>query len=305
MSAGLAPSSPDPLPTAVADKAPAPLRRPSELRTRTLLSSLMLLGIAGLYWVDVTATRGRLCAGVLGILAVAGVHEFIVMLRRAGFAVARSLLLACTVALVAVAFAFGWGSVDRELYPLVIATFVLLFPLAWRSLMRDRMARGMEEQGATLLAFISIAWPMYLAQGLVLRHPPSALYVVLVCKGGDIGAYLSGSFFGRHKLIPHVSPGKTIEGALGSLLVSCVLAVTLRGPLLQPTVVLGLTLALLVGIMLNITTQVGDLVESMLKRRCGVKDSGALLPAHGGVLDLIDSLLFSFPTFLLIVTTVT
>jgi CDP-diglyceride synthetase len=303
----LAPSSPDPSPAAAASAAPAtaPRKRAPELRTRALFSSLMFATIAGLYWLDVTRTGGVLCAGLLGIVSVAGVHEFIVMLRNAGFAVARSLLLVCTAALSVAAFRFGWDNVDRELYPLVIATFLLLFPLAWRSLMRDRMGQGLEEQGATLLAFISIAWPMYLAQGLVLRHPPAALYVVLVCKGGDIGAYLCGSFFGKHKLIPHVSPGKTVEGALGSLAVSMALAVVLRGPLLEPVVPLGLTLALLVGIMLNITTQVGDLVESMLKRRCGVKDSAALLPAHGGVLDLIDSLLFSFPTFLLIVTKVT
>ncbi|HLU38569.1 MAG TPA: hypothetical protein VK081_04240, partial [Planctomycetota bacterium] len=123
----------------------------------------MLAAIAILYWLDVTRTGGRLCAALLGILSVAGVHEFIVMLRNAGFPVARSLLLVCTAALSVAAFRFGWTEVDRELYPLVIATFLLLFPLAFRSLLRDRMGRGLEEQGATLLGFISIAWPMYLA----------------------------------------------------------------------------------------------------------------------------------------------
>ncbi|MEZ5967325.1 MAG: phosphatidate cytidylyltransferase [Planctomycetota bacterium] len=270
-----------------------------------VFSTLMLSTIGVLYWLDVTRTGGVLSAGVLGLLGILGVHEFVTMLRKAGFAVARSLLLVCTAALMVAAFRFGWREVDRELYPLVIATFLLLFPIALRSLLRERMARGLEEQGATLLAFISIAWPMYLAQGLVLRYPPAALYVVLVCKGGDIGGYLTGSFLGRHKLIPHISPGKTVEGAVGSLVASCVLAVLLRPVLLEPHVDLGLTVALLAGIMLNLTTQVGDLVESLLKRRCGVKDSASLLPAHGGVLDLIDSLLFSFPTFLLIVTKVT
>jgi phosphatidate cytidylyltransferase len=301
----LAPSSPDVGAPAGGTPPSPPRKRAPELRTRVILSTLMLSTIAVLYWLDVTRTGGVLCAGVLGLLALVGVHEFIVMLRFAGFAVARLLLLVCTAGLVGSAFRFGWQQVDRELYPLVIATFLLLFPLAFRSLLQARMARGLEEQGATLLGFISIAWPMYLAQGLVLRHPPAALYVVLVCKGGDIAGYLTGSFLGRHKLIPHISPGKTIEGALGSLLASCVLAVVLRGALLEPRIELGLTMALLTGIILNLTTQVGDLVESLLKRRCGVKDSATLLPAHGGVLDLIDSLLFSFPMFLLIVTNVT
>jgi len=112
---------------------------------------------------------------------------------------------------------------------------------------------------------------------------------------------------GKKKLIPHVSPGKTIEGALGSLLASVGLAVWLRGmalpaqsaDIVQPPVGMDLGLAALAGVLLNATTQIGDLVESLLKRRCGVKDSSTLLPAHGGVLDLVDSLLFSFSAWFL------
>ncbi len=293
-------SSPEPAPVT------EPPRKRSELRTRTVLSTLMLSLIGVIYWLDVTtATAGRLSAGVLGILGVAGIHEFTVMFKRAGFPVADVSLIAASAVLGASAFAFGWAEVDRELYPIVLVTFAVLFPLALRSLTRQRMVRGLEEQGSTLLGLISIAWPMYLAQGLVLRHPPAALFVVLVCKGGDIGGYLVGSMLGRHKLIPHISPGKTVEGALGSLVASCALAMLLPPLLLEPRLDLGLTAALGVGIILNLTTQIGDLVESLLKRRCGVKDSSALLPAHGGVLDLIDSLLYSFPAFLMIVILLT
>lgn len=292
-------SSPDPIPG-------PQKRRGGDLRTRVILTTLMLTTIGVIYWLDVTtSTAGRLSAALLGILGVAGVHEFTVMFKRAGFPVADVSLLLASVALAASAFAFGWAEVDRELYPIVLVTFALLFPLALRSLTRQRMSRGLEEQGATLLCLISIAWPMYLAQGLVLRHPPAALYVVLVCKGGDIGGYLVGSFLGRHKLIPHISAGKTVEGALGSLAASCALAMVLPPLLLEPHLELGLTRAFGVGIILNLTTQIGDLVESLLKRRCGVKDSSALLPAHGGVLDLIDSLLYSFPAFLMIVILLT
>jgi phosphatidate cytidylyltransferase len=141
---------------------------------------------------------------------------------------------------------------------------------------------------------------MYFAMGTALRHLPSVLFVVLVCKGGDIGGYCVGRLLGRRKLIPHVSPGKTIEGALGSLGASVALAVALRGPLLAPAVDLPLWLALVAGVVLNVTTQTGDLIESLLKRRCGAKDSSRLLPAHGGVLDLIDSLLFSFCAWFLL-----
>lgn len=295
-------SSPDLVPV-------TPRRGGGELRTRVILSTLMLTTIGVIFWLDVTTSAaGRLSAALLGVLGVAGVHEFTVMFKRAGFPVADVSLILASVALAASAFAFRWGSVDRELYPLVLVTFALLFPLALRSLTRQRMIRGLEEQGATLLGLISIAWPMYLAQGLVLRHPEAALYVVLVCKGGDIGGYLVGSFLGKHKLIPHISAGKTVEGALGSLAASCALAMVLPPLILdlrEPRLELGLTQAFGVGIILNLTTQIGDLVESLLKRRCGVKDSSALLPAHGGVLDLIDSLLYSFPAFLMIVILLT
>lgn len=280
----------------------------SELRIRAVLAPTML-GIIGLvYWLDLgerlVGKQGTLSAALLGVLGVAGVAEYTQMLRSAGFAVARKTLLVFATALHVLAFPFGWHLIDRELYPLVGLSLLLLFPLAVRSLSRDNMSRGLELQGSTLLGFLFVSWPIYLGQGICFRSLPSLLYVVLVCKGGDIGGYCVGRLLGRHKLIPHISPGKTVEGALGSLVTSVVLAVSLR-PMLEDKPDLGLTSAVLVGIILNFTTQTGDLIESLLKRRCGAKDSSKLLPAHGGVLDLIDSLLFSFAAWfpLLVATT--
>ncbi|MBK8978422.1 MAG: phosphatidate cytidylyltransferase [Planctomycetes bacterium] len=281
-----------------------------ELRTRFVFGPLLIALVAVIYWLDSTVLRragagGMLTAGVLGLLGVAGVHEYVVMMRKAGHAVAPRLLPLMTIALLVLPFFFGWRQVDRELYPLVIATLALVFPIALESLARGSMDEGLERQGGTLLGFLTIAWPMYLAQGMAIRHLPSVLYVVVVCKVGDIGAYLVGVAIGRHKLIPHISSGKTIEGAAGSLVASIAAAVLLDPLLIDPEVPLGLTGAIGVGIMLNATTQSGDLIESLLKRRCGVKDSSALLPAHGGVLDLIDSLLFSFPAFLAVLVLLT
>ncbi len=281
----------------------------SELRIRAVLAPAMLLLVGLVYWVDVTdalgVRRGVLSAAVLGLLGIAGVFEFIALLRGAGFAVSRRSLPLVTVLLLGSSFVFVWKSVDRELYPLVLGTLLLLFPIAVRSLGKEDMRLGLEKLGATLLGFIYIAWPMYLAMGTCLRHLPSVLWVVLICKGGDIGGYCVGRLLGRHKLIPHVSPGKTVEGALGSLAVSMLLAVALRGPLLAPEVTLSMPQALAVGAVLNFTTQAGDLIESLLKRRCGAKDSSHLLPAHGGVLDLVDSLLFSFCAWFLVLVWLT
>lgn len=279
-----------------------------ELRTRAVLAPTMLVAIGAIYWLDLeqllVGRQGALSAGVLAVLGLAGAMEYAAMMRGAGFALSRTLLLLAAALLHGLAFPLGWHQLDRELYPLVALTLLLLFPLALRSLGRESMKSGLEQQGATLLGFIFISWPMYLGQGICFRHLPSLLYVVLVCKGGDIGGYAAGRLFGRRKLIPHVSPGKTVAGAVGSLLASMLLAAALRGRLIGD-LPLGLTGAVLVGIILNFTTQTGDLIESLLKRRCGAKDSSRLLPAHGGVLDLIDSLLFSFAAWFLLLVWLT
>ncbi|MCC7399667.1 MAG: phosphatidate cytidylyltransferase [Planctomycetes bacterium] len=281
----------------------------SELAMRAVLAPSMLAVIGVVYWLDLQQTfglrQGALSAGLLGLLGYAGVWEFVQLLRGGGFKVSKRTLLTATALLLASAFVFGWGCIDRELYPLIAATLFVQFPLAVRSLGREDMRHGLEKQGATLLGLISIAWPMYLGMGVALRHLPSVLFVVLVCKGGDIGGYCLGRLLGRHKLIPHISPGKTVEGALGSLLVSIVLAMVLREPLLLPVVTLSLPVAALVGALLNFTTQTGDLIESLLKRRCNAKDSSRLLPAHGGVLDLIDSLLPSFCVWFVVLVATT
>lgn len=274
----------------------------SDLRTRAVLAPSMLLLVGAIYWLDLgerlVGKQGALAAGLLGLLGVVGTIEYASMLRGAGFAVARGPLIAAGALLHVLAFPMGWHKVDNELYPLVGLTLVLLFPLAVRSLGKENMGRGLEEQGATLLGFLFVSWQIYLGQGVCFRHLPSLLYVVLVCKGGDIGGYCLGRLLGRRKLIPHISPGKTVEGALGSLATSVALALLLRSVLL-PDLPMGGVLAAGMGIVLNVTTQTGDLVESLLKRRCGAKDSSRMLPAHGGVLDLIDSLLFSFSAWFL------
>ncbi|HEB54479.1 MAG TPA: phosphatidate cytidylyltransferase [bacterium] len=281
----------------------------SDLGTRAVLAPTMLLFIGGLYWLDLSGLlgikEGALSAGLLGLLGIGGAWEFATLLRSGGFAVGKRTLLVATTVLCVSAFLFGWGQLDHELYPLVAGTLLLLFPLALRSLGRDDMRHGLERQGATLLGFIMVAWPVYLAMGTCFRCLPSVLYVVLICKGGDIGGYCIGRLLGRHKLIPHISPGKTIEGALGSAATSVLLAWSLNAPLLGGRLDLPVWGALFVGLVLNFTTQTGDLIESLLKRRCNAKDSSTLLPAHGGILDLVDSLLFSFCAWFLVLILLT
>lgn len=115
---------------------------------------------------------------------------------------------------------------------------------------------------------------------------------LLVIMGCDTFAYFIGVTIGRHKLYPAVSPNKSIEGALGGLL-GAVIAVFVCRAVLLPGI--GVVEAILIGLLLGVAGQLGDLFESLLKRACNVKDSGNMIPGHGGLLDRLDSLLFAFP----------
>jgi phosphatidate cytidylyltransferase len=119
----------------------------------------------------------------------------------------------------------------------------------------------------------------------------------------DVGAYAFGRMFGRKKLIPSVSPGKTVEGAVGGLGLTIVICLLYVRFILMPYAQLGLTIqgAVLFAIVVSVAAQTGDLAESLLKREAGVKDSSSILPGHGGILDRFDALLFVMPiAFLLL-----
>jgi phosphatidate cytidylyltransferase len=121
------------------------------------------------------------------------------------------------------------------------------------------------------------------------------LYFILVTKFSDLGAYCVGSLIGKHKMIPRISPGKTWEGFGGAIVISTAASVAFAhfaGPKLA-----GMTLlhATILGVVLSLSAVVGDLIESLFKREAGVKDSGTSFPGIGGILDLIDSILFNAP----------
>jgi len=126
-------------------------------------------------------------------------------------------------------------------------------------------------------------------------------FILLVTKGGDVGSLLIGTSIGKHPLLPKVSPNKSVEGTLGGILMSSIIAVLCRS-FLPVNFNFPLWQIALMGMFFGSLGQLGDLSESLIKRDCGVKDSGKLLPGLGGVLDMIDSLLFSAPAFYLYIT---
>lgn len=117
------------------------------------------------------------------------------------------------------------------------------------------------------------------------------LFSLAAVFGSDSGGYFAGRAFGRHALLPQVSPKKTVEGALGAL-VGAVLGALLMRMLVHPT--LGVGEVMILAVVLSVLAQFGDLCESALKRAFGAKDSGWIIPGHGGILDRLDSLLFPF-----------
>jgi phosphatidate cytidylyltransferase len=121
-------------------------------------------------------------------------------------------------------------------------------------------------------------------------------FLLIVTKAGDIGALLIGSKFGRHPLLKRVSPNKTIEGSIGSFGASILAALLCHG-WLPSELNLGITHTVIIGAIIGAIGQIGDMCESLIKRDCEVKDSGKALRGLGGILDTIDSILFSAPTF--------
>ncbi len=139
-----------------------------------------------------------------------------------------------------------------------------------------------------------------------LRVTPGGVLLVLpmvVTWASDIGAYFTGRTIGGRKLIPSVSPGKTVAGAVGGLVASMVVAYLYARHVLAPVAHLGFTPwgAVLFGALISVAAQTGDLFESLLKREGGVKDSSRILPGHGGILDRFDSLIFVLPVAYLLV----
>ena len=122
--------------------------------------------------------------------------------------------------------------------------------------------------------------------------PNLIFFLLIVVWLGDAGAYYVGKRFGKHKLAPRISPKKTVEGLVGGIITSVIAAVVIHLTFFPQ---MQLIHAIIVGIVLSVTGVIGDLAESMWKRSAAVKDSGTLIPGHGGFLDRFDSILFTAP----------
>ncbi|WP_082008446.1 phosphatidate cytidylyltransferase [Photobacterium gaetbulicola] len=154
-----------------------------------------------------------------------------------------------------------------------------------------------------LLTLLPFFWSVLMLRAVNYLENPyhGAKLVLLVCFlvwAADTGAYFSGKRFGKHKMAPAVSPNKTIEGLVGGAMLA--VAVTWGGAALMGIPFASLSSLLLIAVVSVVASVLGDLVESMFKRAAGIKDSGSILPGHGGILDRIDSLTAALPVFALL-----
>jgi phosphatidate cytidylyltransferase len=264
---------------------PAESARPSRRASlgRRLLSTAILLPL--FVWM-VVAGPAWLFGAVMVLAAAIGQWEFTGMFERAGFSTFRWLGLVGG-SLVTASFALPLSQQS-------MLTAVVLALLA-AGLLRRQTGRGAWEPVAiTLLGVGYVNWLLGYAFWLydLVDGVQWMLLLVSVTWLGETAAYAIGSTLGRHKLAPVVSPRKTVEGAVAQLIASVLGALGARAWFFP---VLSLESAIVVGILLGVVGQVGDLVESAIKRSLNTKDTGGLIPGHGGMLDRVDSLLVNTP----------
>ena len=186
-------------------------------------------------------------------------------------------------------------------------SFLILFVLGLcvRQFVAKNNSAGLTAIATTLFGLMYVPWLLNFIQKICFFPFPAGsapdagkyflLYFILITKFSDMGAYAVGSLIGRHKMIPRISPGKTWEGFFGAILVSTGASVAFVHFFGAKMAGMNALHATILGVVLSIAAVIGDLIESLFKREAGVKDSGNIFPGIGGILDLLDSLLFNAP----------
>ena len=284
---------------------------------RLLVSAILIPLFAGAFYLDMRlGPSAPILLAIILTLALCGAREMVDLLWTRSFTPNKLIVSACCVLVAAAAW---WGrfghmpiqipSDDNTLAQVMLAyamTILVLFLLA--TYRYREPGASMETLGVELLivSYIGVLMGVFAQLRWVAGSEAGYLVIgslLVVTKGGDVGAYFLGRLFGRRKLVPLLSPGKTWAGAVGALIgsaSSAVLWLHFATPLFSPT---GEALwqppwwlvSAVYGLILGVTGLVGDLCESLIKRDVGKKDSSTLLPGFGGLLDLMDSVLYASP----------
>jgi phosphatidate cytidylyltransferase len=294
----------------VATAAPsAPPPSKGRVFARRLFSTVILWGVVlGALFSGSRALSDVVFVSVMTLLAIVGLIEFYGLVEKEGMVCFKGwgvfggvLLMVGTFLHLEGLLPGIHGSPSRVNDFEVSFLILFVLGLCFRQFLSRSNTKGILAISTTLLGLMYVPWllnfiqKIYLFPGLGSDGKFYVLYFIVVTKFSDSGAYVVGSLIGRHKMIPRISPGKTWEGFVGAIVVSTgasLLFAHLAGPRLA-----GMTWihAIILGVILSVSAVVGDLIESIFKREAGVKDSGRFFPGIGGILDLLDSLLFNAP----------
>ncbi len=255
---------------------------------RIVTAGIIILGVSIAifsYWASCIIITCLICLGL---------YEFFKMVENKGIKVYKYFGIAVGLA-IPLSVSFGFELTKNWELLFIISALVSLILLQFS---RRNNFGAIVDIATTIFGILYISW--FFSFLIKIRNLPNGLgllaSILIMTKMGDIGAYLVGSRFGRTPLLPRISPKKTWEGACGGILFS------VMGSLASKAFVDFSYLRLLIlGVFIGAIGQLGDLSESLFKRDCQVKDSGKIFNEMGGVLDVIDSLLFSAPVFYLYV----
>ena len=242
---------------------------------------------------------------ILCVLAWSGLMEFYGLAEKTGLISFRIWGVFCGLLLIIGTYLHFHGQLGIYGTPARVNDFetsvLILFVLGLcvRQFLRHELAKGITAIATTLFGLMYVPWLLNFIQKINFFQGVEGtwyvLYFILVTKFSDVGAYAVGSLIGKHKMIPRVSPGKTWEGFGGALVVSTLASLLFAHFAGSHLAGMNPIHAVVLGLILSSAAVVGDLIESIFKREAGVKDSGGFFPGIGGILDLLDSLLFNAP----------
>jgi len=296
----------------VADAAPAPSK--AQVFIRRLITTVILWTVilAALFSSSTLISDGVFIL-IMIFLATAGLAEFYGLVEKRNLVcfkwcgllggvllmVGTFLQLTGEIATITGGYV---GNYDSPARPNDFETgFIILFVLGLcvRQFVSRSNTAGILAISTTLFGLMYVPWLLNFIQKINFFPGVNGriyvLYFIIVTKFSDTGAYLVGSLIGRHKMIPRISPGKTWEGFGGAIFLSTMTSLVFVHFLGGKMAGMNDFQAVVLGVLLSSTAVIGDLIESLFKREAGVKDSGGLFPGIGGILDLLDSLLFNAP----------
>jgi phosphatidate cytidylyltransferase len=279
------------------------------MNNKRLTFFLRLSSTAGLWVLMLTTIFSGYDIGffcLLAFMALVALWEYYRMLEADGIGVFTLTGLICAVVLLGGGFLLMKEQGPENAYDFELVVLVLFLIVTFsRQMFRGASGDPLRAMSYTVFGLLYIPWLFSFITKIIYLTPRAAdgattgqyyvLFLVMVTKFSDMGAYVFGSLFGRHPFAPHISPHKTWEGFAGALVTSLIAATWLYALMPEKLSAFRFDDVVVLGLLLGFAAVIGDLAESIVKRGANTKDSSKMLPGIGGTLDLIDSLLFTSP----------